>query len=436
MGFYEAALKSRRRIILITAGLIAAYMIVVYQIMLEIEPFNPGTVTSFFGREYAPQILFISAVLIASVLALLGAAGIQFSISVTLIFGSFFLAALTLCGTYLLLLKVANDPGRAFLIQGIIQVLVVVHVFSVLPFRALLLLSLIVCISTAIATGQTDGWSEADADFYLQQLVSINVVLLAAAKMLEIKARQNWSLHGSIAEARVRREEEHRRDTEWLSFTAHFLRHELRNALTGISTSLVLIKRRAESSTQLELAQSAEDSVVRMRKLLDRAGDATSTEAELSEQSEGLTDLESELQRAIETEFGETPGEWRLRTRGEAFAVNAPQVAVRVGLEHCIRYLARANGPPKELAVSLESGDEVVSLTFSYTDPNRAAGFTDPRFGTQSPDCSPHFDLFVAKRAFETATGSLSPIESDDGSVKGIEILLPSSGAPLLRSGY
>ncbi|MEM1144223.1 MAG: histidine kinase dimerization/phospho-acceptor domain-containing protein [Pseudomonadota bacterium] len=430
-AFYRSTLITRRRIILLTAFVITAFMVPVYHIMQRVQPFDPGVMLAVGGTALAPTTVYLLIVIVTIFLAIAGAVRLQFTTDVALSICLFFLSLMTICLGYLFLITVANDEGRVFFMQGLFQVLIVAHVFSVFPFLVLLSFSILICLASIITSKLATEWAPLEASFYVQELISINVVLLLAAKLLETKAKQNWILQSSISSASDRREDEHRRETEWLSFTAHFLRHELRNALTGISTSLVLLKRRLESESQLTLAQSAEHSVLRMRQLLDRAGSATAIEADLVDADLIDTDLVSELRRAVETQFGELPDSWNLNVGVDQYVVTAAENCIRVGLEHCIRYLARVCSPPNELTVALEEIDSHVKLVVRYVDPNRSTDLMSPRFSTQKPDHSPHFDLFIAKRAFETASGSLKPLTGVGEEIHAIEISIPLGGRDL-----
>src|SRR5262249_19865466 len=96
---------------------------------------------------------------------------------------------------------------------------------------------------------------------------------------------------------RLAAEEDRRR---WLEVIAAFLRHELKNAMTGINTSIELADRARAGSLTGKDFERARRSIQYMRRLLMQVADATSLESALAQQEFEKVDLSSLIVDRVE----------------------------------------------------------------------------------------------------------------------------------------
>lgn len=109
-------------------------------------------------------------------------------------------------------------------------------------------------------------------------------LMTVAAYRFERISRQNF-----VAQRQLQAEYSHRLATErdrvrWLETIAGFLRHELKNSMTGIGSSLSLAERTAIDAEGSKYLERAQRSLAFMRRFLAQAAEATSMETALAEQ--------------------------------------------------------------------------------------------------------------------------------------------------------
>jgi signal transduction histidine kinase len=92
-------------------------------------------------------------------------------------------------------------------------------------------------------------------------------------------ARYSTALEEEVVARTKELEEANKRRVTWLENLARFLRHELKNTMVGVQTSLNLMERRAPVDTLATYIARARISVSEMRKLLDSVDKASTMEA-------------------------------------------------------------------------------------------------------------------------------------------------------------
>lgn len=88
--------------------------------------------------------------------------------------------------------------------------------------------------------------------------------------------------------------------TQWLGQMAQFLRHEMRNALVGATTSLTLLQRRSGIPENDAYMTRTRRALRVMGTLLESVSEATSIESTLSKEKRGMVDLRPIVQEQIE----------------------------------------------------------------------------------------------------------------------------------------
>ena len=132
---------------------------------------------------------------------------------------------------------------------------------------------------------------------------------LAAAYRHEFISRREF-----VAQAQSRKEyaeriaaEEDRR--RWLEVIASFLRHELKNSMTAISTSIEMAKRVAPHTNASKYLDRGQRSVQYMQLLLNKVADATNLEAALAKHDFESVDLSSLVLNRIHEFCTDTPSQ-------------------------------------------------------------------------------------------------------------------------------
>jgi signal transduction histidine kinase len=116
-----------------------------------------------------------------------------------------------------------------------------------------------------------------------------------------------------VAQARSRKEYAERIAADadrrrWLEVIAGFLRHELKNSITAISTSIEIADRVAPQSEAGKYLDRGRRSVQYMRLLLDKVADATNLESALAQHEFESIDLSSLIAGRVEDFRADTPG--------------------------------------------------------------------------------------------------------------------------------
>lgn len=118
--------------------------------------------------------------------------------------------------------------------------------------------------------------------------VSASLVALAYTYLAEVWSRQNFLLQRQLTRERdrsaslledVRSAREER--VSWLERMGHFLRHELKNQLIGIQTSVGMLRGRTDSTEGTRFVERAERSAKVMSRIIEAATEATSLEGAL-----------------------------------------------------------------------------------------------------------------------------------------------------------
>lgn len=139
---------------------------------------------------------------------------------------------------------------------------------------------------------------------------------LVGAYRYERAARRQFVAQALSRLAHARQLDVEAQRRRWLEVFAAFLRHEMKNAMVGISTSLELARRTgaADQAPAGLFFERAERSLGFMRRLLVQVADATSLESALSRQGFADVDFSRLLSDRIE-DLGDQGGGGRLETQ-------------------------------------------------------------------------------------------------------------------------
>ena len=126
--------------------------------------------------------------------------------------------------------------------------------------------------------------------------------MLAQIQIRDAELARYSSQLEEVVAARTRElAEANRRRIVWLENLARFLRHELKNTTVGVTSSLDLIERRAQSDRIAKYLERARSSVSFMKRLLDSVGGATTLEASFHTDPKSRLDLAELVLEHIDT---------------------------------------------------------------------------------------------------------------------------------------
>jgi len=188
----------------------------------------------------------------------------------------------------------------------------------------------------------------------------------------------------SDAQYRQRLAIQHDRN-RWLEMIAAFLRHELKNSMIGVSTSIELASRSHEHHQVSEYLQRATHSLQFMRRLLGQVADATSLEVALVAQESELLNF-SELVSGRAQDLRQAEPGWTIDTRV------TPEIWVRGNADSLVQMM------DKLIDNALEHGDKSHPLTIVLRTDTHAELTIENRGEPLSQDVEELFQPFVSNK--------------------------------------
>jgi signal transduction histidine kinase len=153
-------------------------------------------------------------------------------------------------------------------------------------------------------------------------------------------------------------EDANKRRVAWLENLASFLRHELKNAIVGVKTSLQLIERRAALETVVPYVARARTSVSDIGRLLDSVGKASTLEAAVYKEPKERVDL-SHLVRTRIKEYSDIYPQQELLCECEAgVTVIGSTVSLTQALDNLVSNAVEHSREGAPIVVSLKQDRE------------------------------------------------------------------------------
>jgi signal transduction histidine kinase len=196
-------------------------------------------------------------------------------------------------------------------------------------------------------------------------VTSVSLLSIMLALRMERDQRAAYMNERAIHTLREQQSAADRDKIAWLSNVTGFLRHELRNAITGISSSVALIRRKLPDPSLDEYFARAQRSADFMRDLLRRTAEATSLEAALRDERVASVPLH-ELAADVVEHYRVSYSEIQFTLHGSAtIVVAATEDRVRQALEKLLTNAVehRRDGSPIAVAVAADDAFGVVSVT-------------------------------------------------------------------------
>jgi signal transduction histidine kinase len=204
---------------------------------------------------------------------------------------SFIFILLALYGlAWTAILGAVGPASEPYLALGVANTILFAYTCLALPFR----LSGIAAAAIVLPFLALSAWQGLEDRLIWYSTASLFTVWLIAgygSLRYELVSRDRFLGRHRLEHEYARRLASERERVEWLSLVAGFTRHELRNAMAGIGTSLQLLERSGLPGDGTTYVERATRSLDFMRGVLRKVADATSLEAALETQEMRDVDL-------------------------------------------------------------------------------------------------------------------------------------------------
>ncbi len=263
------------------------------------------------------------------------------------------------------ILLAKNSAAFEYLSPSIWNIVVAAFFLCGLPLRwgmGVAATLMIIFAGSASATGVD---SVAILNHFAVDSVIIFVLAAFATYRYERAARMRFvaqALSQIEATQRIAAESERRR---WLEVLAAFLRHELKNAITGVSTSVELAGRSWPTAAATRYLARADRSVSYMRRLLTQVADATSLEAALRLRNFERVDFGELVRNRIDDFQHDHPDRTFTVDADNDVAVNGDADSLIQMLDKLIDNALEHGEPSRPIQVQLRGGELNCQLVVS-----------------------------------------------------------------------
>jgi signal transduction histidine kinase len=262
------------------------------------------------------------------------------------------------------LLVIGGEATLGYLSLALMQTLIGTYFMVGLPVRWSIPIACGVCITFLVASAALQ-LPFAPATMYGVGCATIAIIgAFGAYRVEDATRRQFIATRRSEAEYSERLAAQSEL-TRWLATVADFLRHELKGAMAGVSTSLDLARRANADAHVGEYLERGQRSVGYMQRLLSQVANATSLEAALKLQDLEAVNL-SELLSAYLEDFRRDHDGWQVEQQVSA------GLRVKGNVDSLVQMLdklfdnALAHGDRRyPLRITLAAGDGNALLTIA-----------------------------------------------------------------------
>jgi signal transduction histidine kinase len=293
-----------------------------------------------------------------------------------------------------LLLLINGVSVFQYLELGMLQVIFGTFLFFGLPLRWSLPIAGIFGVTFAASVLHV----EADASPFVN--FCVDFVAYAFSGGVAAYRYENASRREFIAQLHSRKEYTERLAAaadrrRWLEMIAAFLRHELKNAMTGISTSIEMADRLAPHSDAGKYLDRGRRSVQYMHQILAKVADATSLESALAQHEFESIDLSSLILDRIDD-----------------FRRDAPDRKFSTDIEHHVHILGHGDSLvqmlDKLINNALEHGDRDCPISIELRSLAESSVLTVSDTGDPLPaDTTQIFEPFVSRKVARAGTANL-----------------------------
>jgi signal transduction histidine kinase len=203
--------------------------------------------------------------------------------------------------TWSLMLILAGPETTSYIYPNVIVTVLFIYFMLGLPFRFAMPIAWGISIMHILTA--YFAFPELPAEQFLAVLapvLTICAIATYADYQIQLTARELYLQSVKLRAEQIAREESDNARLDWLENMARFLRHELRNTMIGISSSLELMSRRGVSPEADVYLGRAQRSVTHMRKLVSDSAEATTLELSLKHDQPGPLELSEWLTDQVE----------------------------------------------------------------------------------------------------------------------------------------
>lgn len=194
-----------------------------------------------------------------------------------------------------------NGAGAfQYLSYAIWQGVIVTFFLTGLPLRWSIATCAITCGTFALCALRVHVGAADFINYYAIDVVIVFALSALATYRYERASRSNFLAQRMSRQAHARQLSIAADRRHWLEVIAAFLRHELKNAMTGVSSSIELAARADSTAAAARYHERAQRSVHYMRRLLVQVADATSLESALKHEAFERFDLSELLRERVE----------------------------------------------------------------------------------------------------------------------------------------
>ncbi len=195
-----------------------------------------------------------------------------------------FLCSAALCGVFFSsLMWFTEAEGIIYYNYSFIHVLVFMCMLLIIPVKNSIPVALFLCVyHVLLAYLVIDDLPVQQVMFILSPCITIFIIMAYAGHAMEKSERFSFLYRRALSDEYENRVGVQEQRTKWLRLITDFLRHELKNSIIGVSSSLELIKRKNNNEDLDGYIQRAGSSAVFMKRLLDEASTSTSLESSLN----------------------------------------------------------------------------------------------------------------------------------------------------------
>lgn len=403
--FWEQRLENRRGFFLVSMLLtIMALIMTSARFMPYISEILP---LQLIGYDFTVRSLVICPLLLITLIAI--KLGVKYLYIQYLLISCGVLAGVSFSA----LMWMCELDGITYYNYSFLHVLVFMYILLLAPIRkifpaALLMITCHVVLSYFLIA----SLPLKQVLFIISPCVTLFFILTYAGYSIEKSERFNFIYSISLGNEYETRMQIQEQRSRWLKLVTDFLRHELRNSLIGVSSSLELINRKSKNTELERYIHRAEASTVFMKRLLEEASNSTSLESALNEMQLQEVNLSSFLGEKIE-EYGDM-------YPGYAFSQDIESnLCISVDIERLVQALDKLINnavehcrSEKEISISLylSSGDIHIRVA-NIGDPLDANADIFQPFVSSKASGSEHnhgLGLFVVKRIVEAHGGSVT----------------------------
>lgn len=292
-----------------------------------------------------------------------------------------------------------------------IHLLIYIYVLQLVPIRLSIIVGLFLSIfHTVLATMFIVDLGSDQLIFVLTPVLTLFIVLSYAGYTMEKSERSSFIYRSALINEYENSVDIQKQRSKWLGLVTDFLRHELKNSIIGVSSSLQLISRRNENELLDSYISRAENSTAFMKRLLEEASTSTSLESALNEMQMQEVNLSSLIEEKIgeyidiycEYAFEANVEENVSCTADPDRILQALDKLVNNAVEHCNQVY------PIRIELFSDGGDAKIRVSNIGDRLNENADLFQPFVSSKSGSKDNFgFGLFVVKRIIEAHGGNV-----------------------------